>query len=519
MNLQHVIRGVERRAKFSWVSNDTGPGQIELDFDHPAAQWIHDHQGRIDRGEGRGVVITVDYMGARWGGLLDKYAVTQREDGDQVLVCDFLHDYEQLKWVTCWSNPFLPTAFQFPKAFTVAGPVSWILKLTLMVNLVREEILTIPDDPLDLSEWFSGLNMYNWPMVIKPQSFLAAAQSGVTWGVVFSRFSNWHDMAHTMLEDAELSVRMERWIEGDDPPWEGANLRSGTIVMDIVDKSDVFVGTSHGGTVFDGLVRTAAEWGEDFIDSTLELAADVETPTDYKLPGWRLTHPSDPYVVFREGETSPIQTSDWVNSPAKGKQVLCGGHSSPGVNEAISASVQALFDVLGGLAMIGSLGGTVDEMLKPLYTDTVLAWQAKASTERAQNSGWQKYFEYFQATGQQANKAYTLVSLMVLRAGFFATKTVISWRVTVSDAEPWMVGDRGQGHLFLDDRAGLVLKGDTKIHMDRARKIDIAWDAEKAPYPEFELSIGDDRIWQDPAERAWGKIESLMAGLRDIGVW
>ncbi len=138
------------------------------------------------------------------------------------------------------------------------------------------------------------------------------------------------------------------------------------------------------------------------------------------------------------------------------------------------------------------------------------------STERAQKSGWSRYFEYFQ---DGANKAYTIAALMVLRAGFWATKTTISCQVTVNDASPWMVGDRGLGHFFHDDRVGLALKTDIrkKIHMDRCRKLDLRWAAEG--FAEWIINIGDDRALQDPAQRAWGKIEMLVAGLRELGVW
>ena len=93
--LQHV-GGSETQAQFSWVSNDTGPGQVELPLESPIAQRIHGHLARLQRGEGRNVGITVDYCGARWSGILDKYSVEQREDGDLVLVADFFHDYEHL---------------------------------------------------------------------------------------------------------------------------------------------------------------------------------------------------------------------------------------------------------------------------------------------------------------------------------------------------------------------------------------------------------------------------------------
>lgn len=513
--LYHVL-GNEYKAQFSFISNDTGPGQLELPADCPQAAWIHDHQGRVDRGEGRNVHITVDYCGTRWSGIMDKYRLEQRGEGDTVLVADFLHDYEHLKWYSLWSNPFLPAFFQWPRAFVLAGPVTWILKMALFANIVREHnpLITWPDDPFNVQQWFTSLDQSNWPVVVKPTSFLQAVQSGVVWGVLISRWATFHDAAHVMLEDAELSIRCDRWLTGDPPPWPGANLRNGTLVIDIVDKSGIYIGTSAGGSVLDGLARTVVEFADDFIDSTATLIADAETPQNYFLPGSRYTDPVKPYAVYQEGYNSPIETSEWINSPAKGVQVNVGGHSMPGVNEVISASVQAGFDILGSLVQIGSLGGTVDTLLKPLYEDTILAWWSVKSSQRAQNSGWSRLFEYFQPG---ADKAYTIASLMVLRAGFWATKTTISWKVQTADGRPFLIGDRGLGHFFLDDRVGLRLKGDDIIHMDRARKLDLAWDSENPP--EWQITIGDDRIFQDPAQRAWGKVEQLIAGLRDLGVW
>ena len=94
-DLQHLVSN-SYSAQFSFISNDTGPGRLEIPADSPAAEWIHDYTGRVDRGEGRNVFITVDHCGARWSGILDKYSLEQREDGDVVLVADFLHDYEHL---------------------------------------------------------------------------------------------------------------------------------------------------------------------------------------------------------------------------------------------------------------------------------------------------------------------------------------------------------------------------------------------------------------------------------------
>jgi hypothetical protein len=515
-NVQHVL-GSEYGAKFSWISNDTGPGQTEFPMSSPVAQWIYDYQGRIDRNEGRTVGISIDYCGARWSGILDKFAVEQREDGDTVLVVDWVADYEKLKWYSVVPNPFLPDAFQAPRAWLLAGPVTWVLRLTLFLAIWREHnpFLTWPDDPMDLSNWATmGLDISDWHIVVKPESFIQAMASGVVWSVATSRWANFHDMAHYMVEDSEISIECRRYLPGDDEPWPGADLRYGTLVVDFVDKSGILVGTSNGGNVFDGLARTVVEFADDFIDSTYDIVADADTPQDYFDIGRRYTDPVKPYVVFYEGETSPIQESSWIYSPTKGVQVAVGGHSAPGVNETISATIQAVGDILGNLVQLGSLGGTIDTLLAPLYEDTILAWQTYKSNERADNTGWDRLFTYFQ---EGAGKAYTISSLMVLRAGMWATKTVISWQVSVSDGQPYLIGDNGIGHFWLDDRIGLVLKADNQIHMDRCRRIDLAWGPDTPP--EWTLNVGDERIWQDPAQRALGRIERLIAGLHDLGVW
>jgi hypothetical protein len=483
----------------------------------PVAQWIYDYQGRMDRDEGRTVGITIDYCGARWSGILDKFAVEQREDGDTVLVVDWVADYEQLKWYSVVPNPFLPDAFQAPRAWLLAGPVTWVLRLTLFLAIWREHnpFLTWPDDPMDLNNWVTmGLDISDWHIVVKPESFIDAMASGVVWSVATSRWANFHDMAHYMVEDSEISIECRRYLPGDEEPWAGADLRYGTLVVDFVDKSGILVGTANGGNVFDGLARTVVEFADDFIDSTYDIVADAETPQDYFDVGKRYTDPVKPYVVFYEGETSPVQESSWIYSPTKGVQVAVGGHSAPGVNETISATIQAIGDILGNLVQLGSLGGTIDTLLAPIYEDTVLAWQTYKSNERANNTGWDRLFTYFQ---EGAGKAYTISSLMVLRAGMWATKTVISWQVSVSDGQPYLIGDNGIGHFWLDDRIGLVLKADNQIHMDRCRRIDLAWGPDSPP--EWNLNVGDERIWQDPAQRALGRIERLIAGLHDLGVW
>ncbi len=515
--LHHLITN-EFKGSFEWVDNDTGTGMLELPAECEAAQWLYDMKKRIDSGDKRNVHVTVDYVGARWGGRLEDFSIEETEDGDQIATVTFLHDYENLKWYQVWSNPFLPAAIQFPRVWIMPGPARWSLLTCLFVNLLRDQasLWTLPDDPMNGDKWFD-LDQSNWSIVCKPLSFLQDMAAGTMWACPVSRWKTWHDIAKPILQDGELSVRCERYLAGDPPPWPGANLRPGTLVVDIVDKSGTYTGTAHGGSIFDGLVRTVQQVLSDGIDSTFSAFGDTGIPSDYYVPGQKNTNKKLPYVVVRPGITPGVESAKFTQTPSKAVQVNTGGHSMPGVNEAISAGIQALGDVLGNLVQIGSIGGSVDTLLKPFYEDTILAWMSVKSLQRSSTAGWSRYFEYFQ---DGADKAYTLSSLMVLRAGFWATRTWFSHEIHLLDSLPYMLGDRGQGHMWLSDRIGCTVPGDPlgTIHLDRISKVALSWD-EAQFAPDWTITIGDDKKNVDPLVAVMERIESITGGLQDLGVF
>lgn len=508
----------EYAGKFTWVSNDTGAGEIELPFDHYVARWVWDERGRMERGEYRNVHITVDKDGARWGGRLEECTVDKREDGSVVLVLRFLHDYENLKWYQVPPAPFLPiNLIQFPRVFMLAGGARWALLTTLFFQIMREQtsMWSLPDDPL-AGNSYNTLDQSNWSVVVKPHSFMDDMNDGILWAFVASRFQTWHDIAKPILEDAELSVVCRRYLEGDEPPWPGANLRHGCLVVDIVDKSGYYLGTSNGGTIWDGLRQTVANFASDFIDTTESLINDTDIPSEYYTPHWMGTKKRLPVVQYWEGEETGIQSSKFHRIPTKGVQVNCGGKSMPGVNELISAAIQTIGDLTAMIPFTPPLGGAADALLQPLYTDTILAWHSIKSVQRANNSGWSRYYEYFQVG---ANRAYTLSALMVLRAGFWATRGRFAHELTVADGAPWLIGDNGQGHFFLDDRIGAVIAGDWtgQVYVDRVRELTLSWNRESAA--EWMPVIGDKSALKDPAERAMEKIEHMLSMISALGVF
>lgn len=510
-NLRGICRA-EYSADFKWMLNESGTGQLEIPAEHYLAKWIMDARRRSTQN----VHVTVDKDGARWSGRMKTATLKKTETGLQTVVIQFMHDYEELKWIQVWSNPFLPAAVQFPRVFMLAGPSAWCLKLALFLNILRKEanLWALPDDPLDPAQWFN-LNQENWSMVVAPNDFLSDTS---VWTVLSARWKTWHEMAATTLEDAQLMVTCRRWLEGDPPAWPGAKLRHGCLVFDVVDKSGFYDGTSQGGSVLDGLVHTIQKFTDDFLEQNPEEVPDPNAPDEYRTPDWLGTRPRSPWVVYRESEYTGIQTSEFTISPATAVQINCGGNSPYGVNEAISAAVNLAGD-LAANAIAGvtgvPLGGAIDAFLQPLYKDTILAWMSFKSPLRAPRMGWSHYFEFFQPG---ADKGYTLSALVALRAGLWATRSFTSHKLTIADGAPYLIGENGQGHYFLGDRVGSTVAGmpPGQIFVDQVTALELSW--KRGVTPAWQITIGDEKALEDPVARALRHIQGIMGDLHELGV-
>lgn len=513
MRLQHVVQA-EYATSAELIDGDTGPIELRHPLDHPVGQWLFDEYGRMERGEKRNVNITIDYCESRIAGLLEYVELEPDENGDQIVVARFASDYERLKWYTVWANPWLPEWIQFPRVFIAAGPIPWLLALLLDLQLQRERNSTwaMPSDPMDPSQR-TDLDQSTWSMVVKPIRFMDAMASGALWGIAASRFKNFHDLAKPMYQDGEITPVIRCYLEGDPPPWPGANLRHGTRVVSFEDMSGRYTtGTATGGTIWDGLIRTISEFVGDFIDSTSNLATDTTIPVEYFEPGSKRTQKELPFAVWRDGEITGLESYRFRKTPSKGIQVITGGHSMPGVNELISATIQLIGDLTAMIPGVPPLGGVADAILRPFYEDTILAWMVARSSARANNQGWTRYFEYIAADG---SKAYTISSLMVLRAGFWATRSYESHEFMVRDGAPYLIGETG--HVWLGDRGGYTIRGDKtgRIYIDRVTRVRLAWDRENPP--EWTLTFGDNRALEDPVQRAYEKFESLISSFQQLG--
>lgn len=555
-----------RDIDYEFIENDTGVAVLQLSLDHYLGKWVMNFRGRAKRN----VVLTVDKQGSRWSGFMDHYTIKKEKGGDRYLEIVFKHDYEQAKHILCWSNPFLRPELQFPKLWIIFGPAKWCLLMTLFVNILRLEtsLWTLPDNPLDLNEWFPfSLNTAVWRNIVKPFP-LIGDNSNLT--IVFARFKSWHDVAKKTLEDAQLTVVCRRYLQGEDPhPFQDLQgefdisipgvgsifedlfshipIRHGCLVWDIVDNSGWGTETVFGGSLLTGLIRAVVNIASDgYTEGVDVFTGDATFPGQYYNPSFLGTSPQSPWVVFEEGPLTGIESSEFTYYEATSTSFVTGGHSMPGVNEAISAGVNAAGDFLtsiintmiaaaptaaafGGAVDLPPLGGIMDAVAKILYEDVFLAFMEvptlrAADTQGLPIAGLQDIltglgdFHYYEDWCDGADRAFTLSAMMAVRAKIWATRAHTAHKIKVSDAAPYLIGEQGYGHFWLGNRVGTTVLEypiPHTIFVERVSRLKYGWGKDGSRGWDIEIGY---REPQDPALKALEWIRTINSGLGSMGI-
>lgn len=517
-NFQHRVDPFLIEADFQWKLNEAGDGTLVLPVKGAGAAtacsaWLLNPWGRLSA---KDTHVRVDKDGARWTGKLEDWHLTKTPEGERAIRLEFKHEFKELQRIICWPNPFLPSIIQFPKAWTLFGNAAHSLKTTLYANLMRRygSWWTLPDDPLDPSKWTSAMDTSGWSIVVKPGS---KAQDKTPATIISGRMKYFHEIAEEALADCQLMVETRRWFVGDPEPWAGAKLRNGALVVDIVDKSGWWSdeGTSTIGNLWTGFTRTVQNLLGNNIDTESTIINEPTVVPEYQQSGWIGTMPKAPYVLYRDREITGVESIDFSYSPASTVQVVAGGQSMPGVNEAMSAGVQAAGNALGTFVMVPTAGTIADTFLKPLYSDVFFAFTQHKSSKRAQQAGVSAYFETF-ATG--ADTALTLSSLVAVRKSFWDTREMFAHQMTLGDGAPWFIGDQGQGHFWLGDRVGSTIRElpAGKIIVEQVTEIRLSI---SRGHFGWEATLGDFAATESATDRFIRGVNKLTGAIKDHGVW
>ena len=543
----------ELMLEFEFVENDVGSATVELSLDHYLAKWVMDHRGR----DKRNVHVVIEKQGARWSGCMDHYRVIKDKYGVAFLEIVFLHDLEQVKHIRVWCNPFLPAVVQFPKIWMIFGPAKWCILTTLFVNILRLEtsIWTLPDDPLDINEWMGpSFNPSVWRNIVKPYPFLADNTPITT---VFSRFGTFFDTVKQVLEEHQLTLTCRRYLpDRDEHPFNGLKglwgipvvedllqlipLREGCLVWDVEDNSGWGSETAFGGSWLTGFVRAVAVLASDGqMEGVDVFSGDYTFPSEYYSPWFMGTSPKAPWVVFEEGPLTGISSSEFSYYEATDTSFLAGGRSAPGINEAISAAINiggdfltsfinsqlAAVAVVGGAIDLPPLGGLIDSISRPLYSDVFGAYQEMPTLRAAGMtlpiSGLENKitslgdFHYYENKVEADMPAFTLGSTAAAFAEQYKTRARTTHTLQVSDAAPYVFGESGYGHVWLGHRVGTSVLGypvEDQLFVERIRKI--KYKIDKNGPSGWEVEIG----YREPKNPALNILEKVKAFNGALGV-
>jgi hypothetical protein len=556
----YTLRGVvegDRKLEFEFIENDVGVATIVLSLSHYMAKWVMLYKGRAKRN----VHVTIDKQGARWSGRMEYYTVTKDKYGDMYLEIVFLHDMEQLRHVVVWSNPFLRPEVQFPKLWVIFGPAKWCLLLTLFVNLFRLEtsLWTLPDNPLDPMEWMGpSFIPTTWRNIVKPFPFLLDGSPTV---VVFSRFKTFFDMAKKTLDESQLTMTCRRYLKNEDPHpfadlkglfglplirdlFQQLPLRNGCLVWDIIDNGGYDQQTAFGGNMLTGFVRAIRNIASDGTTEGIQVFTGSPTfPGEYWEPGFMGTKPSAPHVVLYESPITGIKSTEFKYVEAKSTSYVTGGESMPGINEAISAGVNAGGDFVTSLINsqlaaggafgtaidLPPLGGIFDAIAKLLYHNTFMAFQEvptlRAMALPAAISGLEQFatslgdFHLFEKWVDGADRAFTLSALLAVRVEMWKERQHTEHTVEISDAAPYYVGEAPYGHYWLGNRVGVNVFGypvEDTVFVERVTRL--KWTRDEDGPKGWEIELGHDEQ-KDPLMAAFAKIREVNEIASQIGIW
>lgn len=537
----------ELMLEFEFIENDVGTATLHLPLDHYLSKWAMNHRGR----EKRNVHAVIEKQGARWTGCMDHYRVLKEKGGVAYLEIVFLHDLEQAKHIRVWCNPFLRAEVQFPKIWMIFGPARWAILTTLFLQLLRLEtsLWTLPDDPTDMNEWMGpSFNPATWRNIVKPYPFLMD-NSPIT--TVFSRFGTFFDTVAQLLEEHQLTLTCRRYLPDRDPHpfaelkglWgidfvedllENIPLREGCLVWDIEDNSGWGTETAFGGSWLTGFVRAIAVLASDGqLEGVDVYSGDYTFPGEYYSPTYMGTSPTAPWVVFEEGPMTGITSSEFSYYEATDTSFLVGGASAPGINEGISAAINisgdfltsfinsqlAAFTIIPGVAIdLPPLGGVLDSVLQPIYSDVFGAFMEVPTLRAAGMSlpiaGLEDVvtsvgdFHYYENMVEGSQKAFTLSAFAAVAAEIYKTRARTAHTIQVSDAAPYVFGERGYGHCWLGHRVATSVLGypvEHQLFVERIKKI--KYKIDKDGPSGWEVEIG----YREPRNPALNILEKLKA--------
>lgn len=488
---------------FEELLNDTGQGTTKMYASNKLADWLLD---QLELEED--VHIVVDMGGKRWSGKANEITDEGTADGREYITISWTHEFEHVKHVVCYCNPFFLAEFQWPKLYAYAGPSATGVRTLAFLNLLRRfaPLWALPEDLFNPSSWLANLNPANWPIIVLPGDVLTDTSM---WAVLSTRMGMLHDVVKPTLDDCGLKLVVTRWLPGDaQPAPDHFTLTQPTLLIDVKDVSG-YKGLT--GTVVDGAIRFLTTVADDLINEVATVTS-VPNPEEYSLSDWLGTTPDSPWVVWRNAHrTGRTGISSWRRTTRKATAgaIVTGGHSPDWVNTGLKLLINA---ALGYIGLIFGNPGLVLGVFDSQVEDVVLAFHRVANPLRQNHMGIRgpSFGEHFESTG---GTGFSLSALQAIRAGFWRTRAFTSYRFSVINGAPYWIGR----HFDVGDRVQAEIgRTNPQMYVDHCTAIKYTYSRGQDPL--FTVSIGDDGDEEMPGAILSRQIEQVRGIAQSIGV-
>ena len=559
----------EVSGNYEELVEDTGKATVVLNYDHWLVDWmtnqthpISDLHLLIDP------VPTKPDWRTRWGGKITEIHIKRDDKGIHSIELTALHFREHAKRLLIAANPWFPPEIQLPRMWVLPGPMRTICFITAFINLARIfmpgwSTITNIANP---AGWINPLNPdaalnilpTEWPIQV---AFVDTVLDQSRWTSIGATWTTWHESFKDLLTDSGCQMRAYTYLttDPDSPNTELADIltlapdlleilgfdtgnldqtlteiaapRRNCVVFSFEQKDGV---TGPTGTAADGLLSTVAVTLDDLITPiTVDLNTGNTWDPGYTLNGEPLADaagvdesylirsllgvaPEAPKVIWWDGPFNGMVNTDLTWHKGAVKTVMTGSKSPTIVNEAqtfaIRYSLAELSKVINWWAGIGTGGQQqvpqtpgLDNLYQGQLDNTLLAWERFTDPIRALYAGdvaWQEHFEKGSGT------AYTLSSILTLRAGNFKTRAFTSFKAAPLDGHPWIM----DYDYALGDRVGFEQEGVIYVDNFMGRKREWDWGSAM----KITAKIGEDRQKDDPFAAAFKTMANMYAFVGQI---
>ena len=377
------------------------------------------------------------------------------------------------------------------------------------------------------------------------------------WTVVGATWTYWHDTFQDVLLDSGCVLRAYTYLTTDEdspntelvellkaaPDAVGALTGVDMTVTDqtieklcapvrncvvfAVEQNDGRTGLT--GTAADGLIPTVAVTLDDLITPVLvnvqtgksidpgnvlngeTIAEATGVDRTYLLERLLGAAPELPKVIWWKDQFAGPISTDLIFHKGSTKTTMTGGKSPTLVN-----SVQD-FAIKYGLAKISDVidwqisefnpqqtpgSNGLDNLYNGELDNTLFAWQRFTNPIRALNAGDHAFQEHFEKGN---GTAYTLATVLTLRAGDFKTRPFAAFKAGVLNGHPHIA----EVDYFLGDRVGF--ENDGMIWVDTVYSIKRAW-SRTTPI-KVTVGIGEDKNKSDPFASAFKMMGTIWSGV------